>query len=164
LFANGNVVALWESSPTQTVIISSSIKIDTTVVGKDNSIYALARDESSNTAMTIPMILTVKRTLIQRNNLKQISILDRSGFVNINLDTVFVDTLTHTTLLYQIIANTNAQTINAQINGNILHLVPTPYLSGNSSITIKASTGTRTIQQTFNVMMSHVPLKFPGEA
>jgi hypothetical protein len=97
--------------------------------------------------------LTVQQTFLPVNSWKQISIPDRGSISTIALDTVFVDTLNHTTPVCQLVSNSNSKFVKAQLTGILLTLTPQPYLTGTTTISLKAAIGKRILTKTFDVQV-----------
>lgn len=154
IMVNGKTAIPWQNTPVTSITLSGSILVDTSMYGKDNIVYALASDVSNNTTKSSPITLTVQQTFFHSSNWNKITIPDRGSISSILLDSVFVDTLSHATPIYQLLSNSNSKLVDAKVIGNVLSLKPRPYSTGKSIISLKAINGKLILTKTFEVQVT----------
>lgn len=143
----------WQHDPVRSASVTASIALDTSLIGKQSTITVVAYDGSGNGATASPVTMFVKPTFVAASRWDRITVPERASPTVIVLDSVFVDSIGGSATKYEILSNSNSGLVKAQLTGNVLVLTPKPYLTGTSTIALKATNGKRVLKKIFDAQV-----------
>ncbi|NOG99808.1 MAG: hypothetical protein HND52_17750 [Ignavibacteriae bacterium] len=154
LFLNGELFSTSRGMKLTFEIPISNFNIDT------NYIYATAHDRSGNEGKSKTIMFLFEKSIQVVNPLNDINLIDTSSTNSVNLLNVFHDNNSpNNPLNYEIISNSNEGLLDLYIENGRLFITPKKYLSGISTLEIKASAN----EHRFNVSEFNVTVNLAKE-